>query len=68
MIQTKNYNSSEGLGRLEPVKTKLKKSFVHEIEVSEEEIPRPPVSPLLIGSKNPDVRWGKSAHFSQILR
>ena len=27
-----------------------------------------PVSPLLIGWKNPEVRWGKSAHFPQILR
>ena len=68
MIQTENHNSSEGLGGLEPVKTNLKMVFVHEIEVSEEEIPRPPVSPLLIGCKNPEVRWEQSAHFSHILR
>ena len=49
MIRTKNHNSSEGLGGLEPVKTNQKMEFIHEIEVSEEEIPRPPVSPLLTG-------------------
>jgi len=48
ILMKKNYSSSEELGGPEPVNNNLKMRFVHAVENSGAEIPRPRVSPHLI--------------------